>query len=99
MATTFSNLEFAPHPIGMGGVRATVFFPNGYGASVVRFHGSYGGDEGLYELGVLKGRDGDWSLCYDTPITDDVEGHLTPERVTELLAQIEALPAPKEQAA
>ena len=32
------------------------------------------------------------ALCYDTPVTSDVEGYLTPEKVTELLQQIEALP-------
>jgi hypothetical protein len=86
---TFDDLQFGPHPNEfMGGVRATHTFPNGYGVSVICGHGSYGGDEGLYELAVTHGG----RITYDTLVTDDVVGHLTPERVTELLAQVEALP-------
>lgn len=33
-----------------------------------------------------------WHLTYDTPITGDVIGYLTPAEVEDLLAQIEALP-------
>lgn len=73
-----------------GGTQQKCSFDNGYGASIIRHRFSYGGSQGLYELAVLKGD----SLCYDTPITDDVLGHLTKEEVNTLLAQIEALPAP-----
>ena len=65
-------------------------FANGFGASVVRHGYSYGSENGLWELAVI-GTDG--RLAYDTPITDDVIGWLTEERVSELLADIEALPA------
>ncbi len=97
---TFDDLQFKPHSIG-NGVRARHMFPNGYGASVVRFMvgsgaGSYGADEGLYELAVL-GPDG--RLTYSTPITTDVCGHLTESDVTALLAQIEALPTAVETCA
>ena len=72
--------------------RAKVFFPNGYGASVIQGRSSYGGRQGLYELAVLKGAEKRFSITYSTPLTDDVIGYLTPAGVTELLAQIEALP-------
>ena len=75
-----------------GGVRRKYTFDNGYGASVVRHRYSYGADEGLWELAVI-GPDG--HLVYDTPITEDVEGHLTEEDVDALLERIAALP-PKE---
>ena len=88
MPVKFHDLKFNPHPAGMGGVQATVKFPNGYGASIIKFAYSYGGPEGLYELAVL---DENGKLCYTTPITSDVIGHLTPEKVTEILAKIEAL--------
>lgn len=96
--TTFEELVFQPklsHPMGAMfgfygvGTQARVEFDNGYGASVISGQGAYGGDEGLYELAVLKSG----SLCYDTPITSDVVGHLTPEDVTRLLGEIATLPA------
>lgn len=89
---TFEQLDFKPHPNG-DGVQARVFFENGYGASVIRSPFSYGGSDGLYELAVLAGDEKRSQLTYDTPITDDVLGHLTPAAVTEILGWIEALPA------
>lgn len=66
-------------------------FPNGYGASVIRGKYTYGGEEDLFELAVLRGD----SLCYDSGITEDVIGHLTPKEVAQLLKRIRALPLPK----
>lgn len=60
-------------------------FANGYGASVIRHEFSYGGPEGLWELAVLNSS-GD--LCYTTPITSDVIGHLDERAVALLLDQI-----------
>lgn len=69
------------------GVQHRYLFPNGYGASVIRHSYSYGGDSGLWELGVMV----DGGLVYDTPITTDVEGWLNEDKVNELLVQIAAL--------
>tara|TARA_A200000113_G_scaffold226030_1_gene249665 strand:- start:5070 stop:5351 length:282 start_codon:yes stop_codon:yes gene_type:complete len=63
-------------------------FDNGYGASVVKHNFSYGGKKGLYELAVL---DKDGGLCYDTPITEDVIGHLTMGEVDKILVEISHL--------
>lgn len=90
--TKFSELEFNDHPIG-NGKQAKVFFENGFGASIVQFNGSYGGEQGLWELAVLKGQEEDWKLTYDTSITDDVMGHLSESDVTETLGLVEALAA------
>jgi hypothetical protein len=69
-------------------------FPNGYGASVIRGPFTYGGREGLFELGVIIFcEDDQWHLTYRTPITDDVIGHLPLEDVAALLVRIAALPA------
>ena len=62
-------------------------FENGYGASVIQNQYSYGGDKGLYEIAVLKGDD----ICFDTPITSDVVGHCTLEKVADILNQIKNL--------
>lgn len=90
--TTFNDLDFQPHPNWPDGIRAITCFPNGYAASVIRSKYSYGGSEGFYELAVMKGTEDDHELCYDTPITDNVIGGLTPVGVSRLLAQIAELP-------
>jgi len=93
----FGDLAFFPHGnYPDSGIQAKHFFPNGYGVSVVRFttpfgSGSYGAEEGLYELAVLKGTEEKWELCYDTWITSDVLGHQTVEEVEVLLYEIENL--------
>ena len=45
----------------MGGIQKIYSFPNGYGASVIKHEGSYGGSDGLWELAVLKEEE----LCYN----------------------------------
>lgn len=62
-------------------------FDNGYGASVVCNSGSYGVQDGLFEVAILKGDD----ICYDTPITSDVVGWLDFAGVTDILNKIKAL--------
>lgn len=74
-----------------GGFQVRWKFDNGYGASVIRNTMSYGYESGLYELAVLKVLGDDMYIAYDTPITDDVLGRLTAERVAELLDEIAAL--------
>ena len=63
-------------------------FENGYGASVVQHSGSYGGNQGLYEIAVLDSK-GD--LCYDTPITDDVIGYANEDKIKDTLDRIKSL--------
>jgi hypothetical protein len=88
---TFDDLKFEARKF-LPGIQALAFFSNGYGASIIKGQGSYGGSEDLYELGVIKmNEDYSWDLCYTTEITDDVIGFLTPEDITSLLERIEAL--------
>ena len=89
------NLE-RPHCVDPAGVQRLYRFPNGYGASVIQFDGSYGSRSGRWELAVLKFNGpgiGDYSLCYTTELADDVLGYLTEEEVDDLLDQIKTLPA------
>lgn len=79
------------HPAGMGGYQKIYRFENGFGASLVEFPGSYG-----LEMAVIKftGPDVDsFELRYDTPITNDVIGHLTPQSAETTLEMISKLPA------
>ena len=84
---TFGELTFQQHPMGIG-KQCIVQFPNGYGASIVQGPHTYGGSNGLYELAVF-GKDG--QITYDTPITDDVLGHLSEEEVEKTLLDIKNL--------
>ena len=80
------------------GVQYVVWFPNGYAASLVCGPWTYGGDAGLWELAVVISDEmvpnDPWrfGMCYDTPVTDDVIGHLTSTDVNHLLQQIATLP-------
>lgn len=71
------------------GVAVRVRFANDYGASVASHRYSYG-----VELAVIKfAGEGEhsWDLVYDTPITSDVIGHLSPEELLSTLHRIAAL--------
>ena len=88
-------VEERPHYIG-DGVQRLYRFPNGYGASVVRFtiNGipvSYGAEDGLWELAVLKWNENSFSITYETSITDDVIGHLSEDEVQSTLEKIRGL--------
>lgn len=90
------------HPVGSGTQRI-YRFDNNLGASVIQnFIGSLpvsrGAESGRWELAVLRftgeGIDpegANWELTYDTPITDDVIGHLDDEEVQAILALIREL--------
>lgn len=70
-------------------------FENGYGASVIDT--GYGDEDHPYEIAVLKRMsNNNYSLCYSTPITDDVIGYLTNENVIDILNQIKSLEAKNE---
>ena len=69
-----------------GGVQYVFHFPNGYGASVIKFFGSYGYDDDLWELGLLKETiEGKWEFEYAELMGFDVSGYLTDEKVNKYL--------------
>lgn len=73
-------------------------FPNGYGASLITNWMAHGGRE----MAVIRFDSESiesYSLVYDTPVTSDVLGYLSPEDVDPLLDQIAALPDPAEVSA
>ncbi len=98
------NADLATIPNALVTTRAThgtgtqhvVRFPTGWGASVVRHPYSYGGPDGLYELGVVRFQgEGpfEFTLDYSTHITNDVLGHLTEADVLDLCVQVGELEA------
>ena len=73
------------------GVQHVYKFPNKFGASVIKTDYSYGGTKGLWELAVL---DENEDICYHTPITQDVIGHLAWKKVEKFLDEIRDLKSP-----
>lgn len=72
-----ARYDMSPHPAGGNHLR--LFFENGWGVSVIRHQYSYGGREGLFEIGILNQ---DAHIEYDNPVnTDGVIGWLRPEDV------------------
>ena len=81
----FEQIDDVPFMVGK---RSRMHFDNGYGVSVVSHSHSYGGRNGLYEVAVL---DSDGNLTYETPVTNNVIGHLTEEDVTNVMKQVQEL--------
>jgi len=72
------------------GIQTVYRFDNGYGASIVSHNFSYG-----TEMAVIRfdGNDiNSFHLCYDSGITNDVLGYLSPADVDRYLGLIEKLP-------
>ena len=98
---TFDDLDFEliPSPAAgfemfgnlPNGLKAVHYFDNGYGVSVVRTAGTYGWEQGLFEVAILKKRGNQWEICYDTPIANDVIGFCSPEKINIILKQVETL--------
>ncbi len=58
--------------------------------------GTYGADQGLWELAVLRFQEDDqWEITYRTKITDDVLGWLAEAEVDEVLGKIKKLRRPR----
>lgn len=88
--------KYSKYYIGNKGPGQWLFkFNNRYGASVIKHYGSYGFEEDKFELGVIYFYNplepNKYTLSYNTPITNDVIGHLTNEEVLELLERIKKL--------
>lgn len=94
---------FAPHAAAeahsvSGGMQYVFRFGNGRGASVVRHQFSYGREQGLWELAVIRFKGRGWTIDYSTEITDDVLGWLSVADVVALLDRIGALATTPSQA-
>jgi hypothetical protein len=90
----FKDLEFQKN--GMESVSATLMFDNDYGISVRMGPFTKGGLLGKFEIAIVKIPPGQTFtvICYDTPIAQDVIGHLTIEEVTDYMAKIQELSKP-----
>ena len=98
----FNDLVFNPHPLAKEAEKlpnylrreyaeskhAKMFFENGYGISVLFGSMFYSNGVDSYEVGVLKGG----TLCYDTPITNNVIGYIPAAEVSDIMRKIQELP-------
>jgi hypothetical protein len=69
------------------GLQVRMSFKNGYGISAIRFPGSYGYKQELWEVAVLKGED----IAYDTKITNDVIGWCSDDDLAEIMNKVRNL--------
>ena len=92
----YAPLVEGEHPTFPSGIQMIYRFSNGYGASVVRFPGSYTDGDDEWEVAVLKfssedPMSTDGPLCYDTEVTDDVIGHVYKDDLDTILDAIAGL--------
>ena len=90
---TFKDIEFKTHKVGEGS-QGLIFFPGGYGLSIVRFkipestvYGSYCDDK-TWEVAILKGTKNQWEICYDTELTNDVLTYQTEEDINRIIKHV-----------
>jgi len=93
----FNAIQFNINEFGKS---AVVYFPNGYGASIVSNKMSYGGKIHLFEIAVLLSNG---KITYETTIVNDIGLHgvacggvigwLSPTGVEYILEKISNLPS------
>jgi len=93
---TFKDLQFKRHRSAYNRIladeykdakHATMYFPNGYGISVLLGKMFYSNGVNTYEVAILR----DGGICYTTNITNDVLGGQTEEMVTKIMEDIQNL--------
>lgn len=84
----FEDLEFNIHPFYTNGFQARMVFPNNWGVSVLLGDVFYSNGVDTYELAITNA-DGD--VDYSSGITDDVEGDLTADEVSQIMLQVQNL--------
>jgi len=85
MIQKFEDLEFNPHPNGLGGVQAKHKLENGVILSVVGGKFLYGDGVDTFEVGAWIDGSDDWIKLGDN---DNVTGWRTKEEVTDIIQQL-----------
>lgn len=70
-----------------GGDQWLFKFSNGYGASVIRHRGSYGFDQGLFEVGLIEWNNDEFELIYNDDFVD-VRGYQSNADINAVLTLI-----------
>lgn len=79
-----TSIEFFTPDVDPKGTQVKILFANGWGASIIKHKYSYGYEEGLWELAVIKNN----QINYTNPLADDVLGNLSDTEVNEHLETI-----------
>jgi hypothetical protein len=79
------ELNFLPHPNGMGGVQCKINTYNGYNISIVGGPGLHGDGETTFEVAAWENDSGDWVKL---STYDDVIGHVTIDTVHQIIDNI-----------
>ena len=82
------ELNFVPHPNGLGGVQCKIKTDNGYTISIVGGRGLYGDGVNTFEVACWKS-DGDKEWLQLSP-HDNVVGYRTKDEVLEIILNIES---------
>lgn len=90
---TFDDLSFETRPDTNGEAKqAIMFFPNGYGVSVLFGRSYYSNGLDTYELAVIYRFYAMYLIAYNTGITTDgVLANLTKDEVTEAMIKVQKL--------
>ena len=81
---SFEMIEKVDYP---GGYQCVLEFGDEYGLSIISGRGAYGGDKGLYEIGVFK--HGDLAKMPGITEQDDtVKGYLTENDVSAIIKKM-----------
>ena len=87
----FADLKFDAHRMSPA-KHAILFFPNGYGVSVVGgAYGLYGDGVNDFEVAIVRGTDEEYAICDDTGIIDGVLGYQSIDEVSGLMIKIQKL--------
>jgi len=86
------EFKFESHTNHGGGVQGKLFFPNGYGVSIIRTPHSYGGSDLKWELAILVGDKNSYDISYNSGLADDVVGWLDEKEILGYIAKIKELP-------
>ena len=90
----YSELNWIPEFPTSGWHRAKLFFPNGYGISVVKWTGDpyytklY--DYGLCETAIVIGTEGNWFFPHDMP--NHIRTHQDEQEVNNTIKKVKSLP-------
>jgi len=96
---TINDLEWKQHRHWERADYAVLHFDNGYGLSVLSgwdgsagfFSGPYA-EANTYEAAIIKQQeDGEYDLCYDTHLTDDVFKYLTEDELIHIIDEVQQL--------